>query len=119
MASILIADDDKTYRDSIQKALEREGHSVEATSDVDGALQALHAGRFDLIVCDYRMPGKDGLDLLEELRREKSGVPVLMLSACADAWTEARALELGAVELLRKPIRRRTLIERAARFAGG
>jgi DNA-binding response OmpR family regulator len=119
MGFILVADDDKTYRDSIQKVLEREGHSVETTADVDSALYALHAGHFDLIVCDYRMPGKSGIDLLQELRLEKSEVPVLMISACADASTEARAMELGAVELLRKPIKRQELIERAARFAGG
>ncbi len=119
MASILIADDDQTYRDSIQKVLERAGYCVESAPDVDSALLALRAMRFDLIVCDFRMPGKTGIDLLEELRRQKSMVPVLMISACADAITEARAMELGAVELLRKPIKRQTLIEQAARFAGG
>jgi two-component system response regulator HydG len=119
MASILIADDDDTYRESIQRVLEREGHHVEAAPDVDSALRALHGGRFDLIVCDYRMPGKSGIDLMQQLRREKSTVPVLMISACADSGTEARAMELGAVELLKKPVKRQVLIERAARFAGG
>src|SRR5262245_3072226 len=104
MGSILVADDDKTCRDSIQKVLEREGYKVESAPDVDGALEALRAGRFDLVVCDYRMPGKTGIDLLQEMKRERRDVPVLMISAYADAATESRAMELGAVDLMRKPI---------------
>jgi DNA-binding response OmpR family regulator len=119
VGTVLVADDDRTCRDSIQKVLEREGYRVEGAPDVDSALAALHARPFDLIVCDYRMPGKTGIDLLLELKRRRSVVPVLMISAFADAATEARALELGAVELMRKPIRRRELIDRAAKAVGG
>ena len=118
MGSILVADDDKTCRDSIQKTLEREGHVVEGASDVDSALDAIGQHPFDLIVCDYRMPGKTGLDLLIELRRRRSEVPVLMISAFADAETEEAAKQLGALELLKKPVRRQQLIERAAQFKG-
>jgi two-component system C4-dicarboxylate transport response regulator DctD len=62
------------------------------------------------------MPGKTGLDLLIELRRRQSSVPVLMMSGYADEETEAAARELGAMELLKKPVRRRQLIETAAQF---
>ena len=118
MGSILVADDDKTYRDSIQKVLEREGYQVESAGDVDSALEALQARRFDLVVCDYRMPGKSGIDLLRELKKKQSTIPVLMISAWADPATEAHALELGA-EMMRKPIRRQDLIDRTARCLGG
>jgi DNA-binding response OmpR family regulator len=119
MVSILIADDDRRYSDSIKKVFEREGYQVECASDVGSALKTLHAHPFDLIVCDYRMPGRSGLELLEELQREHSKVPVVMISACVDAAMEARALELGAVEVMKKPVRRRDLIDRAARVMGG
>jgi DNA-binding response OmpR family regulator len=119
VGTVLVADDDRTCRDSIQRVLEREGYVVEGASNVDSALAAFHARPFDLIVCDYRMPGKTGIDLLQQLRNEDSKVPVLMISAWADAATEAQALELGAVELLRKPIRRKDLIDRAAKVVGG
>ena len=116
MARILVADDDQTCRDSIQTTLQREGHLVEGAPDVDSALAAIEEHPFDLVVCDYRMPGKTGLDLLIELRRRHSDVPVLMISGYADAETKAAAREWGALELLQKPVRRRQLIETAAQF---
>ena len=119
MGTILVADDDKTCRDSIQRVLEREGYTVHAADGVDSALRELGACRFDLIVCDYRMPEKTGIDLLRELRRQHSTVPVLMISAYADPGTEAAVRELGALDLMRKPIRRRELIDRASKVLGG
>jgi DNA-binding NtrC family response regulator len=119
VGKILVADDDKTCRDAIQKVLEREGHTVQTADHVDIALEALGAGNFDLVVCDYRMPGKTGMDLLIELNRRESSVPVLMISAYADALVEAAIMKLGALELMKKPIRRQELIDRAARVVGG
>jgi DNA-binding response OmpR family regulator len=119
MGTILVADDDKTCRDSIQKVLEREGHLVHTAESVDRALEALEMNRFDLVVCDYRMPGKTGIDLLIELKRQESVVPVLMISAYADALVEAAILRLGGLELLKKPIRRQELVARTARVVGG
>jgi DNA-binding response OmpR family regulator len=119
MGNILVADDDKTCRVSIQKVLEREGHMVETAEDVDGALEALRIHNFDLVVCDYRMPGKTGLDLLIELKRRQASVPVLMVSAYADAVAEKTILQLGALEIMKKPIRRQELVTRAAKVIGG
>jgi DNA-binding response OmpR family regulator len=119
MGTILVADDDKTCRDSIQKVLQREGHTVQTAESVDGALDALDTGHFDLVVCDYRMPGKTGVDLLVELRHKQSHVPVLMISAYADALVEETILQLGALEVLKKPIRRQELVARTARVVGG
>jgi DNA-binding NtrC family response regulator len=119
VGKILVADDDRTCRDSIQKVLEREGHTVQTADTVDSALEALNLDRFDLVVCDYRMPGKTGIDLLVELKRRQASVPVLMISAYADALAEAAILQLGALDLLKKPIRRQDLVTRAARVVGG
>jgi len=119
MATILVADDDTTCRDSIQKVLEREGHTVHTAENVDGALEALRLDHFDLVVCDYRMPGTTGIDLLLEVRRRQSAVPVLMISAYADALVEAAILKVGALEVLKKPIRRKELIDRTAKVVGG
>ena len=119
MGSILVADDDTTCRDSIQKVLEREGHTVRTADNVDGALEALGSNSFDLVVCDYRMPGKTGIDLLIEVRRQALRVPVLMISAYADASVEEAIRRLGALDLMRKPIRRKELVARTAKVVGG
>src|SRR6266700_1749516 len=119
MGTILVADDEKACRDSIQKVLEREGHAVHTAENVDGAIEALGLNHFDLVVCDYRMPDKTGIDLLMELRRKESSVPVLMISAYADALVEAAILRLGGLELLKKPIRRQELVARTAKVVGG
>jgi len=103
MGNILIADDDKTCRDSIQKLLEKEGHTVQTARDVDSALKTLATRHFDLVVCDYRMPGITGIELLIELKARQSRVPVLMISAYADVSIEKAVLELGALDLLKKP----------------
>jgi|SRR5678815_2548432 len=115
METILITDDDNACRETIQRTLEREGYLVEGVAGVDDALKALHERRFDLIVCDYRMAGKTGLDLLQELHHRGPQVPVLMVSACVDAVVEEVAIQLGAAGLLRKPFRRQDLLESVAR----
>ena len=111
MGLILVTDDDNECRKIIQKALEREGHFVESANNVTDALNAIARKPFDLIVCDYKMPGKSALDLLTELHERDAHVPVLIISACADANTEAAAMRSGAVGLLHKPFRRQDLIQ--------
>jgi two-component system phosphate regulon response regulator OmpR len=115
MVTILITDDDNACRDTMLRTLEREGYLVEGAAGVDDALSAIHRRAFDLIVCDFRMPGKTGLDLLAELHQQGSRIPVLMVSAYTDSPTEAAAAQLGAAGLLRKPFRRQDLIESVAR----
>jgi DNA-binding NtrC family response regulator len=114
MATILVTDDDTACRETILKILERDGHVLESACDVDSAIQAVKRRHFDLIVSDFRMPGKTGLDLLIELEAMGSRIPVVMVSAFADAQTEAAATKLGAVALLKKPFRRRQLLEYAS-----
>jgi DNA-binding NtrC family response regulator len=115
MARILITDDDRGCRDTMQLTLERVGHVVEGAADVKDALHALHEQDFDLIVCDHRMPGRTGLDFLLELKQQGSKIPFVMVSACADTDTETAAKRLGASGLLRKPFRRQDLIDTVGR----
>ena len=115
MNSILVIDDNSTCRDSMTKILEREGYSVQGVKDVPSALEALNVQPYDMLVCDYRMPGRTGLELLSELRQARRAMPVVMVSAFADDDTEAAAKRLGAGVLLRKPFRRQQLVDEARR----
>lgn len=119
MSTILVTDDEKAWRDSIRMVLEREGHEVETVESVDGALQRLGVRQFDLVLCDYRMPGKTGIDLLKELAERGCTVPVIIVSAYADCNTELAAGAMGATAVLHKPVRRKDLIDCATRAIEG
>jgi len=114
MESILVTDDDRNCRYAIQKTLERQGYAVESVADIDAALRAIDRRAFDLIVCDYRMDGATGLDLLTEINKRALRVPVLMVSGCADFATESAAAALGVTKLLKKPVRRQDLLDSVA-----
>jgi two-component system phosphate regulon response regulator OmpR len=115
VGNILVTDDDKACRESMQKVLEQHGYLVRAAEDVDSALHELAAQHFDLVVCDYRMPGKTGIDLLIEMKHCRFAVPVLIVSATADDKTQAATLEHGAIGFLKKPVRRQDLLAQAAK----
>ncbi len=80
---ILLVEDDEDVRLLLTVVLKRAGYQVSATADADQALQALHRGRHDLILTDYCLPRKDGLEFLAEARSEGTlaGAPVILCTA--------------------------------------
>ena len=102
---ILLAEDDTEEREAIQAGLEAD---YEVASVVDGnqALASARLGVPDLMVLDLRLPGLDGLAVLDALRNDvaTSEVPVILLSGQADDATRVRALDLGAADFIQKPI---------------
>ena len=113
--AVLVVDDDENCSESIRTVLERDGYCVESTNHVDSAMEALRNREFDLVFCDYRMPDKTGIDLLREVQHERLHVPVVMITAEVDVDVADRARELGVAELITKPVRRRALLEIAAK----
>ena len=69
------------------------------------ALEMLHAGDFDLVLTDVRMPGMNGLELLAEVVRTRPAVGVLMLTACEDLTLAVNAMRIGALDYILKPFR--------------
>lgn len=110
---ILLADDDGAMRKLLRTVLEREGYDVTEALDGLETLDAIEAGRADLVILDHDMPNLTGLGVLEELRARVSTatIPVLMLTARTDD-TELEALELGAQDFLTKPVQPRSLVAR-------
>ena len=101
---ILLVDDDRAFRVSTSALLREEGHRVvEAASGQEG-VEALKAGGFDLILLDLRMPGVDGIQIVEVLRRWGEGVPILMISGYGTVETAVKALHTGADDFLTKPV---------------
>jgi two-component system phosphate regulon response regulator OmpR len=108
---ILVVDDDARLRDLLQRYLAEAGYRVSIAGDAAEARCQLGGMRFDLIVLDVMMPGEDGLALTRSLRRS-SDVPVLLLTAMAEAEDRIAGLETGADDYLPKPFEPRELVLR-------
>ena len=101
---ILIVDDDATFRLTTCALLEADGHQVDSAADGQQAVERLRDRQFDLLLVDLRMPGIDGLGLVEALRLWGYGVPILMISGFGTVDSAVRALHLGADDFLLKPV---------------
>src|SRR5262245_34290900 len=110
MKYILLVDDNAFFREVMAMVLESEGYVVKSAVDVEQALQAIGRCHFDVIVSDYDMPQKNGLDFLRLLRTEHVDIPFVMVSASDDVCVEAEALLLGAFGFITKPFKRVDLI---------
>jgi len=114
MAKILIVDDDKAFRLSTAALLRADGYDVDTVADGAAAAESLRASRHDLVVLDLRMPGVDGLGVVEALRLYGERVPILMLSGFGTVESAVRALHLGADDFLTKPVEPEVLSARIA-----
>src|SRR5262245_35297972 len=106
---ILIADDEPNVRFLFRTALEAAGYQSSTASDGEEALLWLQGSRPDLVLLDLRMPGVDGIEVLEALRFAGDDVPVVVVTARASASDVIRARELGAVDFVEKPLGPATL----------
>jgi two-component system response regulator CpxR len=111
MAKLLIADDDVELCTLLHSYLGAEGFEVHAVHDGLTALERATADAFDLIILDVMMPGKDGLEVLKQLRKRQL-TPVLMLTARGEDSDSITGLELGADDYLAKPCNPQVLVAR-------
>jgi DNA-binding NtrC family response regulator len=103
-AHLLIVDDEANTLASLSRAFRLAGHEATVCDNAAKALELAKAQNFDLILSDVVMPGKDGLTLLEELRRQGVTAPVVMMSGQAHIEMAVKATRLGALDFLEKPI---------------
>ncbi len=100
---VWVIDDDRSIRWVLEKALQKAGMRVRSFSSADGVLEALADEAPDAIVSDIRMPGMDGITLLERIRAEYPDVPVIIMTAHSDLDSAVSAYHSGAFEYLPKP----------------
>ena len=103
-AHILIIDDDANTLASLARAFRLAGHEATVCDNASRATELAKAQRFDLILSDVVMPGRDGIALLEDLKNGGVASPVVMMSGQATIEMAVRATRLGAVDFLEKPI---------------
>jgi two-component system response regulator ResD len=108
---ILIVDDEEKIRSLVRLYLEREGYEVEEAEDGRVALDKFKAGQFSLLIVDLMMPDIDGWRVCREIR-ERSSVPIIMLTARGEEFDRVLGLELGADDYLVKPFSTKELVAR-------
>lgn len=100
---ILIVDDDEALRESLALVLSAEDYEVLAAPDGEAALALLEKGPVDVVLCDLRMPGVDGLELLPQLARRLPGATLVLMSAHGGPDLAIEAIQRGAYDYLAKP----------------
>lgn len=122
---VLIAEDEKEIAKGLKFLLEKQKFSVDIACDGEEAIDYFEGTQYDVVVLDIMMPRKNGLEVLKEIRAQKSEVPVLMLTAKAEIEDRVAGLEAGADDYLPKPFataeflaRVKALSRRNAGYAG-
>jgi two-component system response regulator PilR (NtrC family) len=103
--SVLVIDDEEIMREILQTLLEREGYAVRLAASGQEGLELARALPFDAVVVDVMMPGLDGIQVLDELKKHDEGLPVLMITAYASMDTAIKAMKLGAFDYITKPFK--------------
>jgi DNA-binding response OmpR family regulator len=101
---ILVVDDEPNVRLTYRVTLETEGFTVLEANSGPKALEQFAAHPIDLAILDMRMPEMDGLDLLAEMRKRGNNTPTVIITAYGDVPHAVRAMKLGAIDFLKKPV---------------
>ncbi len=116
--AVLIVDDERFFREAIREILEAEGFGCRECSEGSAALELAGDGEIGVVILDVRLPGIDGIEVLERLRELRPALQVIMLSASTDQELVLEALRLGACDYLAKPLHDEELVLAVRRAAG-
>ena len=111
MYNILVVDDDKEIVGAIEIYLKKEGYNILKAYNGNQALKIMEENEIHLVILDIMMPGKDGMETLEEIRKDKS-MPVILLSAKSEDYDKIGGLNSGADDYITKPFNPLELIAR-------
>jgi two-component system response regulator PilR (NtrC family) len=103
--TILIVDDEEIMREILEALLAREGYQVRMAASAEAGLELAKTTTFDAAIVDVMMPGMDGIQLLQELKKLDEELPVLMITAFASVETAITAMKLGAFDYVTKPFK--------------
>ncbi|HSD10892.1 MAG TPA: sigma-54 dependent transcriptional regulator [Candidatus Binatia bacterium] len=103
MKRVLVVDDDRRMRRTLQIVIEHMGLASAGAADPDEAREQLRTARFDLVLTDLKMPGTSGIELLEEIRADHPKLPVILITAYGTIQTAIEAMRKGASDYVLKP----------------
>ncbi len=104
MANILVIDDEKSIRNTLKEVLEYEKHKIDLSSDGIEGLEFFNKNDYDVVLLDIKMPGIDGIEVLEKIMSEPKDVPVIMISGHGNIDTAVEAIKKGAFDFIEKPL---------------
>jgi two-component system response regulator AtoC len=110
MRRVLVVDDEENLRHMLQTLLKREGYEPVGVASVDSALRELENLPYDIIITDLRMPGRSGMDLVDEVRRRGLDATVVVMTAFGSKDVAIEAMKRGAYDYLSKPFEADELI---------
>jgi DNA-binding NtrC family response regulator len=108
---ILVVDDDAIVIRSCRRILEAEGFEVSTVPGADKALEAIRTSDFDILLIDVKMPERDGMYLMREIKKNWPEIPTIVMSGYPTPETIAEVLRLGATLFIPKPFRPDELIK--------
>ncbi len=104
MSRILVIDDERSIRNTLKDILEYEKYEVDLAEDGIKALDKVKSAEYDIILCDIKMPGMDGIEVLEKLTELKPDTPVVMISGHGNIDTAVDSIKKGAFDYIEKPL---------------
>lgn len=104
IGKVLIIEDDKINSETMKDTLEDVNYYVAVANSADEAKNIINTEKFDLVMMDVWMPGQDGMSLLEEWTDNGFSTPIVMMSGHAEHKDVVRAIQIGAIDFLKKPL---------------
>lgn len=104
MAKILIIDDEKSIRKTLREILEYEKYQVEEAADGSEGIELVKKEKYDIILCDIKMPKMDGIEVLDKIMQLSADTPVVMISGHGNIETAVEAVKKGAFDFIAKPL---------------
>lgn len=101
---VLIVDDERSIRNSLSEILSYEGYEVETAEDGPDAVAKVEKSKYDVVFCDIKMPGMDGIEVLEKIKAMGVDSPVVMISGHGDIDTAVECIKKGAFDFVQKPL---------------
>jgi DNA-binding NtrC family response regulator len=115
---ILIVDDDDGVRENLAELFQVVGYSVVTAGSAPEAMGKLAQHDIDLLLTDYRMPGPNGVELIESARRVKPGLRAILMTAFGDSFTEIESVRRGAIGYVNKPFEADEITNLVSRILG-
>ncbi|MCW3786108.1 sigma-54-dependent transcriptional regulator [Plebeiibacterium sediminum] len=104
MAKILVIDDQKSIRNTLKDILEYENHEVLLAENGEEGVELFDKNKFDLVLCDIKMPNMDGMEVLDVIVEKNADIPVIMISGHGNIDTAVEAIKKGAYDFIEKPL---------------